>query len=218
MGRTLAPRDAPIVAGAYPPGVRRPAVLLLLISSLAFGCGRPDPSFDPTGPCDMDGRVPGAYPALEAMIPAEIEGQPPTRLDSGRSCSDAALGTLVAGGIDDLRFAGGLWETGERSGYTLAVFSAPGLTDELLFEFYEAGANAARRTETVTTGIETGRGHPLYTLDTLNGESFQSIYHRATDEPGLIRVALVGTDVRENQDRTGHDATLALLRELFLDR
>ena len=166
----------------------------------------------------MDGRLPGAYPDLEALIPADIEGLPPARVDSGRNCSAAKLGTLAARGINDLRFAGGLWETGERSGYTLAVFTAPGLTDELLFEFYEAGANAARKTETITTGIETGGGHPLYMIDTLNGESYQSIYVRATNEPDLVRVILIGTDVRENQDRSGHLATLAVLRKAFLDR
>ncbi len=197
--------------------MRRPAVLLILLATLAFGCGRPDPSFDPTGPCDLDGRVAGAYPVLEALIPAEIEGQPPTWIDSGRSCSDAALGTLADRGIDDLRFAGGLWETGERSGYTLAVFTAPGLTDELLFEFYEAGANAARKTETITTRIDDADdGRAVYMLDTLNGKSFQSIYLRAADQPDLVRVVLIGTDVRENQDRTAHEATLALARKVFL--
>ena len=43
---------------------------------------------------------PGAYPDLEAMVPARYMDAAPETLDSGRNCSDANLGSLPDAGID----------------------------------------------------------------------------------------------------------------------
>ncbi len=76
------------------------------------------------------------------MVPTSLDGQPPDRLDSGRNCTDANLGTLADHGIAEVRFAGGIWERGAESGTTLAVFMADELTSELLGQFYEDGASS----------------------------------------------------------------------------
>ncbi len=73
-----------------------PAVGLVLALVLA-GCGTATPvaSFDPASACTTDGRMPGAYPELEALLPAAYEGKAPSTVDSGRNCTPAALGTLA---------------------------------------------------------------------------------------------------------------------------
>jgi len=182
------------------------------------GCGASAASFTPDGPCVADGQVAGAYPDLEARIPSTFDGTAPARLDSGRNCTPERLGTLARAGIAEVRFAGGLWETGERSGVTLAVFSAPGLTGQQLIDFYAAGARAGRHTENVMVSVNTFDGDYLWELETLNGESFQSILVAAGPEPGLVLAVLVGSDVRENSDRTRHEELLAQARDAFLGR
>lgn len=192
-------------------------VTSLVLACVVGGCARGSaPSFDPAGPCLVDGQRPGTYPELEGLIPPAFEGVAPTRLDSGRNCTERNLGTLASHGIREVRFAGGLWETGERSGATLAVFSAPGLTGERLHEFYEAGARAGRKTEDVRSSVDTLDGQFLWQIDTLNGESFQSILVWAGDDPGLVRAVLVASDIRENEDRGAHRELLMQARSLFL--
>lgn len=190
--------------------MRRLAVVAAFLTTImAAGCGRPPVSFDPAAPCKQDARQPGAYPDLEALIPGSFQGKQPALLDSGRNCTPASLGTLAGAGLTEIHFAGGLWETGRRSGVTLAVLRAPGLTVQQAFDFYVAGAQAARRTESIeTTVLETASGRDIRSLTTLNGESFQTIQVQEADEPGLVRVVLVGSDVRENDTRAGHDATV----------
>jgi hypothetical protein len=173
------------------------AALTLAVAALAGCSASGGSSFDPAAPCTADAQRPGAYPELEAELPATFEGEPPVRRDSGRNCSDAALGTLASHGIEELRFAGALWETGRRSGVTLAVFSARGLTAERLAEFYEAGARDARKTQNVTTGMLRVKGVTGHRLDTLNDESYQSILAFESGREGLVRAVLVASDVRE---------------------
>jgi hypothetical protein len=199
--------------------VRPIAVLVaLVVATIAGGCvgGQGAASFDPSGPCMVDGQRPGAYPELEGLIPPTFEGVAATRLDSGRNCTERNLGTLATHGIREVRFAGGLWETGARSGVTLAVLTAPGLTGAWLQEFYEAGARAGRRTEDVRSSVDKLDGEFVWQIDTLNGESFQTILVWAGDDSGLVRVVLVASDVRENEDRGPHGELLMQARELFL--
>jgi hypothetical protein len=199
--------------------VRPAAVLALFVAAIAAGCvGQGAASFDPAGPCTVDGQRPGAYPELEALIPPTFQGVAPTRLDSGRNCTERNLGTLATHGIREVRFAGGLWETGARSGVTLAVLAAPGLTGARLHEFYEAGARAGRRTEDVQSSVDKHDGEFVGQIDTLNGESFQTILVWAGDDSGLVRVVLVASDVRENQDRGPHRELLMQAGALFLGR
>jgi hypothetical protein len=193
------------------PDLRRIALaaILLLLAAVAGGCvGGAAASFDPQGPCTEDAQRPGAYPDLEARIPTTYEGAAPVRLDSGRNCSAANLGTLTEHGIDELRFAGGLWETGERSGVTIALFRAPGLTMERLAEFYETGAKSARKTEAVTTDDFSAGSVDGRRLDTLNDESFQTIVVLEGPAPDVVRAVLVASDVREVGTRAAHDAVV----------
>jgi hypothetical protein len=180
--------------------------VLTLVASVLAGCSA-GPSFDPDGPCTVDGQTPGAYPHLEAQIPPAFEAGPPTRLDSGRNCTARNLGTLAAAGIGEVRFAGGLWELGERSGVTLALMTAPGLTQQMVADFYEAGARAGRKTEEVRRSGMPGDRGSWTRIETLNDQSFQTIvvmqHEGAADR---VQVVLVGSDVREIADRDAHEA------------
>jgi hypothetical protein len=182
-------------------------VVALVVASVVAGCvgGRPAPSFDTSGPCTVDGQRPGAYPELEVLIPATFEGIAPARLDSGRNCTERNLGTLANHGIREVRFAGGLWETGDRSGFTLAVLVAPSLTAEVMAEFYEAGARAGRKTAEVKRSIFDLDGRNAWMISTLNDESYQTIAVWDAGQPGTVRAVLVGSDVRETDGMGPHD-------------
>ena len=158
----------------------RPGLLLaLVLAAIAGGCSTTgDPtyaSFDPASVCTTDGRFPGAYPDLEARVPKTFENRAPDELDSGRNCSQAELGTLAGHGISEVRYAGGTWRLGSVQGVSLAVFSANGLTAGLVGEWYEASARAARNTRNITPSRPTVDGRQGYRLDTVNGESSQTV-------------------------------------------
>jgi hypothetical protein len=187
----------------------RPTSRLIAAFAVALvlaGCtgGGPPPSFDPSGPCTGDGQRSGAYPQLERLIPAAFEGIAPVRIDSGRNCTERNLGTLASHGIREVRFAGGLWETGERSGFTMAVLTARGLTAEWMADFYEAGARAGRKTEDVRRSIFDLDGRNAWMISTLNDESYQTIVVWDADLPGMVRAVLVGSDVRETDGMGPH--------------
>ena len=97
-----------------PRTVRRfsPSALVLA----ACGAAIPVVSFDPASACTTDGRQPGAYPDLEALLPTSYQGKAPDNVDSGRNCTTAALGALAGEGIDGVRFAGATWASGARPG------------------------------------------------------------------------------------------------------
>jgi hypothetical protein len=205
-----------------PNRLRRRAVVPILAALLIFGasaCTGSAPSFDPAGPCivngtAVDGRVTGAYPELEALIPQTLDGRGPNRLDSGRNCSERNLGTMAARGIREVRFGGGLWEVGQRSGVSLAVFRGDGLTTPILFEFYETGARTAPKTDaTEVTDVVVG-GVPGRRVDTLNDESYQSVIVW-TGADGAVRVILVGSDVRETQARAVHEERITTALAAF---
>jgi len=185
------------------------AVIALATAALLAACGPAGPSFVPAGPCVVDGQAEGAYPDLEAAIPTVLRGEPPTHLDSGRTCSATSLGTLVGHRVAELRFAGGLWELGARSGVTIARFTAPGLEADWMADFYEAGARSARKTEEIETTRLRIEGRDAWRLDTLNDESSQTIVVWPADEPGAVWAVLAGNDVREIQSREAHDAVVA---------
>lgn len=172
------------------------------VALVACGGG---PSFDPAGPCSVDGRTAGAYPALEALVPRSLDGRPPDRLDSGRSCTDGALASLATHGVRELRFAGGLWEQGNNSGTTLAVFDSPGALDAAwVAEFYEAGARGGKRTDRIEVRQETGFvGETRFWLETLNDESYQTVVVWQRGEH--VEALLVASSVRETVSRDAHD-------------
>jgi hypothetical protein len=180
-------------------------VAVVLLATLAVGCS--GASFEPSGPCTSDGRAAGAYPELEALVPATFRGRPPDRLDSGRNCTAQALATLVAHGVTELRFAGGTWDLGSSSGVTLAVFEATVLDPSWLAEFYEVGARTARNTESVESrAVIVPNGSPGTRIDALNGESYQSVI--VWQDGDQVRVALIASFIRQTQTKEAHDAVV----------
>ena len=154
----------------------RSALAALLFALVVVACaGVPQATFDPSGPCGTDGRVSGAYPDLEANVPKTLGGRSPTRLDSGRNCTAANLGTFARHGLTEVRVAGGLWTDASQSGVTLAVFTAPGLQADWVGEWYEASARAARQTGNIKLSKPLVAGRPANRMDLVNGESTQTV-------------------------------------------
>jgi hypothetical protein len=169
-----------------------PVVACLFVALLAACGGSTSPyvSFDPTGPCTVDGRFPGAYPSLEARVPAMLEGRPPDTLDSGRNCSATELATLAGHGIHEVRYAGASWFLSGNAGITLAVFTGDGLSAEWIGEWYEATARAARNTRQIDPTRPRVAGRGAYRLDTINGDSVQTIIDWAAPSGDAVFVVI----------------------------
>lgn len=164
-------------------------------------------SFDPAAPCSKDARLTGAYPALEALVPKTFRDRGPDRVDSGRSCTQAALGSLVVHGVSELRFAGAIWDLGSGSGVTEAILDADGLTVPWVEEFYKSGADAAKETERVDSHSVALPGSVSgFRIDTLNGESYQSVL--VWPDGGHVRVIIVASFIRAVQTMAAHDAVV----------
>ena len=175
------------------PRIHAVAVLALAATLLA-ACGAsqaPVTSFDPAAPCPAEGQQPGAYPDLEALLPASHDGRPPDSLDSGRLCSDELLGTLAGTAIGEVRFAGATWRTGGTSGLTVAVFTAEGLDPAAMLEFYAEPARDARRTEELVTSETAVGGVTAQRLDVLGSDGTgQTIVTWQPAEDGPVWVLL----------------------------
>jgi hypothetical protein len=171
---------------------RLSGLLLVPVLALVFvaACGGAAASFDPTGPCTGDGQAPGAYPALEARIPASFEGQPPTTLDSGRTCTAAQLGSLAAAGFEEIQFAGGTWDFGGNRAAALVVFTAPGLTAEHIARFYAESARSANRTKVTGESTATLAGESAYRLDSTTGERIQTVVTWPGPDPDVVNVVI----------------------------
>lgn len=140
-------------------------------------------------------------------MPTAFRGTPPNALDSGRACTPAGLGTLATHGVDELRFAGATWEVGSDSGVSLAVFTdpnGPALEPRWVAEFYETGARAGKKVESVTAA-----DYPVMDqisgrrIDVLNGESYQTIV--VWERNGQIAVALVANSIRRVETKDAHE-------------
>ena len=167
------------------------SVLGVAMAAILFGCtGAAGPSFEPSGPCNVDGSAPGAYPDLEALVPTTFEERGPNRLDSGRNCSDENLGMLADEGIDEIRFAGGTWEFGSDIAAVLAVFAADSLSVDTMAEWWESTARASSRTQILGSTSAEVAGRSVHRLDTKTGERLQSVLVWAGDEPGQVNVVL----------------------------
>lgn len=187
------------------------AVVVALLAAAACG----PTTFDPATPCTEDGRFAGAYPALEAKLPRQHDGRTADTVDSGRNCEAESLGTLAARGVDELRYAGAIWDLGSGAAVSHAILEADALTAERVAEFYEAGARAGRRVEEVTVGdIALGelRGRRI---DALNGESYQTVVVGPGD-PDQIRVVIVANPIRQIETREAHEkVVVAALTSAF---
>ncbi len=198
----------PVTPGLHLPG-RQTALCVVLLGSLLAGCAAAA-TFDPAGPCDADGKAPGAYPDLEGLLPDLFDGRAPDRRDSGRSCTDAALGSLGSHEVAELRFAGATWDFGNGRAVTMAVLSLPNRALPVVWaeEFYELGARNGRRTEHVQVSRPTfDGGGPVFRLNTLNDLSFQTVVVWADgDRAGVV---LVASPVNLDAERAEHDAVVA---------
>jgi hypothetical protein len=180
--------------------MRRRLVALAVVwtfATAASGCSAgasPAPSFDPTGPCSVDGRVAGAYPDLEARIPKVIAGKPPQSIDSGRNCTAANLTTLANHGLTEVHFAGAVWSDAAQSAITLSVWQAPGLQAAWMGEWFEAGARAANSTGGIQTSRPTINGRQAYRLDLVNSESQQVVITWPSPSGDLVQVLLAADE------------------------
>jgi hypothetical protein len=159
------------------PRLRSVSFLVLSAAIVIAGCdgAAAVSSFDPSGPCTVDGRAPGAYPDLESLVPKIYQGVAPATLDSGRNCTPANLGSLTKSGIAEVRFAGGTWTFGAERAAALAVFRSKGLTADALATFYMESAAAASRTQLVAGTTPTIAGRQGRRLDTQTGERLQTV-------------------------------------------
>jgi len=164
-------------------------VLLTLVLQTACS-GSAATSFDASGACTADGSAPGAYPDLEAMIPASYMDAAPGQLDSGRNCSAANLGSLVGAGIDEVRFAGGTWSFGADRAAVLAVFTAPGLTANDLADLYLESATNANRTKITSATTPTIEGRSGRRLDTKTGSRTQTVMVWPAAAPDTVNVVI----------------------------
>ena len=186
--------------------------LLLAVAAATAGCSLvAGPSFSTDGPCVVDGRAPGAYPALEAQIPRTIAGRAATSVDSGRNCSDKALGWFASNHeVHELHFAGATWDEGNGSGVSIAVLALPDRPLPVTWaeEFYQAGANAGKHTGNIEVSRPTYPGAgTVYRLDTLNDLSFQTVI--VWPDGLLARVVIVATQVGPTASKTVHDGRVA---------
>jgi len=166
-------------------------VLVLATAVGACGSAIPVVSFDPASPCTTDGRQPGAYPDLEGVLPVVYDGRAPDSVDSGRSCTPAALGSLAARGVEEVRFAGSTWGLGGTTGLTVATFEAEGLDPSAMIEFYAAGARANRKTEKMQVSDTTAGGRPAERLDVLQSDgAYQTVVAWPSGAEGRVMVLL----------------------------
>jgi hypothetical protein len=166
------------------------AGVLVLVALFLAACAGGAPSFDPSGPCTTDGSAAGAYPDLEARIPTVFEGGPPATLDSGRTCTEANLGSLADAGFREIRFAGGTWDFGGNRAAALVVFSAPGLTAEAIFDFYRESAAVANRTEVTGESGPTLAGESTLRLDSTTGERIQTVVVWPAADADVVNVVI----------------------------
>ena len=171
---------------------------LAVLAVLVAGCSTASAAFSPTGPCLVDGRQPGAYPALEALVPRQYDGRPPAKLDSGRNCTPANLGTLVDHGVTQLRFAGATWQDSDTQAITLAVFQAPGLDPAWIGEWYEASARQGKLTQGFAPSRPIIDGRQGYRLDLMNNEIPQTVIAWPSASGGVTQVVLAAG---ESEDR-----------------
>jgi len=203
----MSPRPRP---GSGAPRARRIAVLagaLALLSVLLAACSS---GFDPSSPCTSDGRQAGAYPQLEARIPTAFRATQPTSLDSGRICTADGLATFKSHGVEELHYAGGVWNTGTQSGVSLATFENAGdtpLQADWVAEYYQATANVGKNVNSVDVGsYEIAPGIVGKKVDVLNDESYQSVV--VWDHDGRIQIALIADFIRDIQTKAAHEAVV----------
>ena len=128
----------------------------------------------------------------------------PSMLDSGRNCSDAALGSLAAS-FDEVRFAGATWGFGGERALVLVVFSAPGLVAADVAEFYEESARTTPRVEILDETEPTVVGREGWRLDAKRVERLQTIVVWPAADADIVNV-IVSNDLPDERIAEAIDA------------
>lgn len=183
----------------------RTRVFALVLAVVLAGCSGPAASFDPSGPCTTDGRMPAAYPDLEALVPNRYRDEAPATLDSGRNCSAVNLGPLASAGISEVRFAGATWSFGAERAVVLAIFQGNGLTADALANFYLVGAQAASRTTILAATEQTVAGRRGSRLDTKSGERLQTVVVWPSTQRDSVNV-VISNDLPDERIQEAVDA------------
>lgn len=187
------------------------AALTLLVAIAAAACGQPQAATGPLqgcGPDKADAISVGGFADLEALVPRSLKGVAPDVVNSGRNCSDKALGSLTSHGVHELRFAGATWNQGRADATVIAVL-APAPNDPepeqaWIEEFYTAGAVAGTKTDNVTTTRPTiDPVGQVFRIDALNDLSLQTVV--TWNQGGLIHVVIVVSEVGPTASRADHD-------------
>lgn len=195
--------------------MRTIAALVVGAALLLAACGQAAIPSGPISGCGddrQDAMSIGGFPDLEAQLPRELEGKAPDIVNSGRSCSEKALGSLATHGVTELDFAGATWNQGRSDATVIAVLRTPvgqpPATLENIEEFYTAGAVAGTKTDNVTTTRPTmdpvGK---VFRLEALNDLSQQTIVIWGDSQ--VFHVVLVATEVGPDASRADHDARVA---------
>jgi hypothetical protein len=172
---------------------------LLAALLLAVAAGACAPAAPPDGslPCNEkidQQRAAGFDTALEAALPVAGWDATPVTVDSGRECSQLRLGPLWGAGIRELRSAGAIFELPDKTGYSLVIYSATGLTLDNLAYAFERGARGGRKTQglkiaNIKVGDWLGKQFTL-----LNGDHRQVITLFDAGEPDRVR-GLLTSDI-----------------------
>jgi hypothetical protein len=174
-------------------------VALFVAGSLVAACGSAAPaSFDPSAACNGAGRqqMKGAYPALEARIPDQIDGKPAASRDSGRFCARETLGSVYDAGVTEVHFGGGIWDLGGGGGLQVGAFTGTGLTPAMLAEEYRRGAQASKSTQGVKSTTLQVAGRPAWRIDLATDSSRQAIVVWGSADGAAVQV-VVAADVDE---------------------
>ena len=187
------------------------------MSGIVAACGESANPTTPAAACTADVRAPGTFRQLEALLPLGMIERSPDLLDSGWSCSSAALGSYTAHGIGELRFAGATWDYSNGDATVVAILEGgplgPPLEVAWVEEFYTVGAINARHTGDVKTSRPTMRGAgPVFRLETLNDLSLQTVVVWPAGRQ--MHVVIVATTVDPNASREAHDQRVDLAVEV----
>jgi hypothetical protein len=196
-------------------GARQSVVIALAAALLVAACGSTAIPTGPLGPCGADradATSIGGFPELEAVVPRDLGGKAPDTVNSGRSCSDKALGSLTTHDVHELRYAGATWNQGQSDATVVAVLATPSdqplLQQAWVEEFYTAGAVKATKTDNVTTTRPTIEPvGQVFRLDVLNDLSLQTVV--TWNDRGLVHVVIVVSEVSPDASRADHDARVA---------
>jgi hypothetical protein len=169
------------------------ALLLVAVAGACAPAAPPDGSLPCNETIDQQ-RAAGFDTVLEAALPIATWDAIPVTVDSGRECSPARLGPLWGAGIRELRSAGAVFELPDKTGYTLVVYAAAGLTLDNLAYAFERGARGGRKTQglkiaDITVGVWPGKEFTL-----INGDHRQVIVLFQTAERDRVR-ALLTSDI-----------------------